>query len=73
MHDTLVFSPAPGTADSRAPWVSEPIKFVCPVPGYDRHFALCEHYGIEMIPVPLYADGPDLDQIGELVAADPSD
>ena len=42
------------------------------MPGYDRHFALCEHYGIEMIPVPLYADGPDLDQIRDLVAADPT-
>ena len=72
MHDTMVFSLLRGTASSSAPWVSEHPKFICPVPGYDRHFALCEHYGIEMIPVPLYADGPDLDQIRDLVAADPT-
>jgi DNA-binding transcriptional MocR family regulator len=72
MHDTLVFSLLRGPVDSAAPWVSEPVKFICPVPGYDRHFALCEHYGIEMIPVPLYADGPDLDQIRDLAASDPT-
>ena len=60
MHDTLVFSLLKGTVDSDEPWVRAPIKFICPVPGYDRHFALCEQFGIEMIPVPLYADGPDL-------------
>ena len=49
-----------------------PIKFLCPVPGYDRHFALCEQFGIEMIPVPLSQNGPDLGQIRQLVADDPS-
>ena len=72
MHDTLVFSLLKGTVDSAAPWASGPIKFICPVPGYDRHFALCEQYGIEMIPVPLGADGPDLDQVRALVADDPA-
>ena len=48
MHDTLVFSLLKGTVDSAEPWVKEPITFLCPVPGYDRHFALCEQYGIAM-------------------------
>ncbi|HEV2927184.1 MAG TPA: aminotransferase class I/II-fold pyridoxal phosphate-dependent enzyme, partial [Propionibacteriaceae bacterium] len=71
MHDTLVFSLLKGTVDSYAPWSGGTVKFLCPVPGYDRHFALCEQFGIEMIPVPLDQHGPDLEQVGELVAEDP--
>jgi DNA-binding transcriptional MocR family regulator len=70
MHDTIVYSLLKGTVDSAEPWVKGPIKFVCPVPGYDRHFAVCEQFGIEMIPVPLYADGPDLAVVRKLVAED---
>jgi DNA-binding transcriptional MocR family regulator len=72
MHDTLVYALLKGTVDSVEPWSKAPIKFICPVPGYDRHFALCEQYGIEMIPVPLSQQGPDLDQVRQLVAEDPS-
>ena len=72
MHDTLVFSLLKGTVDSAGPWVKEPITFLCPVPGYDRHFALCEQYGITMEPVALGPDGPDLDVIRGRVANDPS-
>src|ERR687893_664247 len=72
MHHTLVFCLLKGTVDSYAPWGRGPVKFVCPVPGYDRHFALCEQFGIEMIPVPLGHDGPDLEQVRELVAEDPA-
>ncbi len=71
MHDTLVFSLLLGTTDGPR-WVDSPVKFLCPVPGYDRHFALCETYGIEMVPVELGPDGPDLDEVRRLVAADPS-
>jgi DNA-binding transcriptional MocR family regulator len=66
MHDTLVFSLLKGTADGPR-WVDGPVKFLCPVPGYDRHFALCETYGIEMVPVALGPDGPDLDEVRRLV------
>jgi len=72
MHDTLVYALLKGTVDSVEPWSKTPIKFICPVPGYDRHFALCEQYGIEMIPVPLGQQGPDLDQVRQLVAQDTS-
>ncbi len=72
MHDTLVYALLKGTVDSAEPWSKTPIKFICPVPGYDRHFALCEQFGIEMISVPLSQNGPDLDQIRQLVASDPS-
>ncbi|GAA3575808.1 aminotransferase class I/II-fold pyridoxal phosphate-dependent enzyme [Microlunatus spumicola] len=71
MHDTLVFSLLKGTTDGPR-WVDSPVKFLCPVPGYDRHFALCEQFGIEMVPVPLGVDGPDLDEVRRLVADDPS-
>ncbi|MCX4672747.1 aminotransferase class I/II-fold pyridoxal phosphate-dependent enzyme [Streptomyces sp. NBC_01381] len=73
MHDCLVhalLSVLPG-AESR--WVDqERIAFLCPAPGYDRHFALCERFGIDMIPVPMTADGPDMDVVERLVAEDPA-
>jgi DNA-binding transcriptional MocR family regulator len=67
MHDTLVYALLKGTVDSEGPWHGQPIKFICPVPGYDRHFALCEQFGIEMLPVSLGPHGPDLDAVRELV------
>ncbi|WP_071287548.1 aminotransferase class I/II-fold pyridoxal phosphate-dependent enzyme [Mycolicibacterium llatzerense] len=73
MHDVIVFSLLYGGVDSPRPWVQEPVlKFLCPSPGYDRHFAITESFGIEMIPVPMLEDGPDVDLIEELVAADPA-
>ena len=55
-----------------APWKDAgTIKWICPVPGYDRHFAILEQMGIQMIPVPLNPDGPDMDQVEQL-AADPA-
>ena len=49
------------------PWASQKIKFLCPVPGYDRHFAILEHFGIEMINIPMTSCGPDMDKIDELI------
>ncbi|MET8426479.1 aminotransferase class I/II-fold pyridoxal phosphate-dependent enzyme [Nocardia sp. NPDC004860] len=73
MHDLLVFSMLYGTADSVRRWADEPVlKFLCPVPGYDRHFAITESLGFEMIPIPMKGDGPDTHLIAELVASDPS-
>ncbi|MFL0178732.1 MULTISPECIES: aminotransferase class I/II-fold pyridoxal phosphate-dependent enzyme [unclassified Mycobacterium] len=73
MHDVVVYSMLHGGVDSPRPWSQEPaVKFLCPVPGYDRHFAITETLGIEMIGVPMREDGPDVDLIEELVAADPA-
>jgi DNA-binding transcriptional MocR family regulator len=76
MHDVVVFSLLYGGLDSPRPWIKEQdgsgIKFLCPVPGYDRHFAITENYGIEMINIPMRDDGPDVDLIEELVAVDPA-
>ncbi|MGW5648409.1 aminotransferase class I/II-fold pyridoxal phosphate-dependent enzyme [Saccharopolyspora sp. NPDC003752] len=73
MHDCLVhalLSVLPGV-ESR--WADqERIAFLCPVPGYDRHFSLCARFGIEMIPVAMTADGPDMSEVERLVAEDPA-
>lgn len=76
MKDTLVNLLLKGGVDSERPWIqdaqSESVKFICPVPGYDRHFTLLEWLGIETIPVAMTAEGPDVDAIEKLVAKDAS-
>lgn len=72
MHDTVVRALLHGVPGGHGPWGRSKIKFVCPVPGYDRHFSICEHLGIEMLPVALNDDGPDMAEVERLVANDAS-
>ena len=70
MFDTIARAWITGLG-GQTPWSKlDNVKFICPSPGYDRHFAICEHFGIEMIPVPLCEDGPDMEEVERLVVAD---
>ncbi|WP_204164528.1 aminotransferase class I/II-fold pyridoxal phosphate-dependent enzyme [Nocardioides daejeonensis] len=73
MREVLVDLWLKGAVDGERPWGKEQkVRFVCPVPGYDRHFTLLEWFGIEMVTVPMNDDGPDVDAVEALVADDPS-
>lgn len=70
MYDTVSRSMTKGVNGS-TPWCKlDKVKFLCPVPGYDRHFAITEYFGIEMINIPLYEDGPDMDMVEQYVNND---
>ncbi len=72
MYDAMMRLFVFGTHGNPA-WRKLPaVKFLCPSPGYDRHFAICEDLGIEMIPIPMKEDGPDMDMVESLAAADDS-
>ena len=73
MREVLVDLWLKGGVDSPRPWgEEEKVTFICPVPGYDRHFTLLDWFGIDMVTVPMHDDGPDADAVAELAGKDPS-
>jgi len=70
MYDTVSRSMTHGVMGN-TPWCKlDQVKFLCPVPGYDRHFAITQYFGIEMIPIPMTKDGPDMDLVEKYVSED---
>lgn len=73
MYDTMLRAMFFALPHSKQSWSQQgKVKFICPTPGYDRHFNICEAMGIEMITVPMTGNGPDMSQVKALVANDPS-
>jgi DNA-binding transcriptional MocR family regulator len=68
MYDTVAKAMTNGLLHSEKPWSKlDSVKFICPAPGYDRHFRICSNFGIEMLYVPMLDDGPDMDQVEKLI------
>lgn len=71
MYDTIAKAFTHGICEGCTPWGKLPVvKFLCPSPGYDRHFAITEHFGVELITIRMNEDGPDMDSIDQLIAND---
>ena len=73
MYDTIVRAMLFGVAGGHEPWCRQGrIKFICPSPGYDRHFTICREMGIDMVPVKMNDDGPDMNEVYNIACSDPS-
>jgi DNA-binding transcriptional MocR family regulator len=73
MYDVLAHAMLSTLPGGERPWSQEPeVRFLCPVPGYDRHFTLAARFGVTLVPVALTGEGPDMDEVERLVAADPT-
>lgn len=73
MHDVVALAMRHGVPGGDRPWSAEPaVTFLCPVPGYDRHFTICEGHGIRMVSIPLTGEGPDMDEVEQLAGRDRS-
>ena len=72
MYDAYARNMLFGVGEDMEPWSKHPHKFLCPSPGYDRHFAISQCFGAELITVPMCKDGPDMDMVEELVKNDPT-
>jgi len=72
MHEAIGHAWIKGFGGTQ-PWgKADVVRFICPEPGYDRHFSICDYYGIEMVPVAMTAEGPDMEAVERLVSTDPS-
>lgn len=72
MHDALFRAHVFGVPGGDAPWSRQPVKWLCPAPGYDRHFKITQHLGYQMVRVPLTGQGPDMDVVERLASEDPA-
>lgn len=72
MRDALTFLMLHGRPGGAGPWAGGPVRMLCPVPGYDRHFGLAASLGFDLVPIATHAEGPDMEQVAALAGSDPT-